>query len=289
MKMQIGELCKMCGVTKKAVEYYCKKGLLNPAVHNNGYRAFKNDDVIRLNKIAALRSLDVPVNEILTILNSQNQTDTIQMWIEKEKFKKETEFEKYKCLCDLAQTGNWDKAQKQLAQIENKEAVFKRLQYVFPGSFGNYLCLHFGPYLQHPVQTPKQKEAFQTIINWLDSVHFELPQNLAAYMESMHFSPTQQLYQVTSDAINSAIQDTKQFIRKHKQEMDKYIALKQSADYQKSPAGQFENALKTFMAESGYNDVFIPAMCDLSEEYSIYQQKLKSANAQFLQTYSQTE
>lgn len=42
--MQITELCKKCGVTKKAVEYYCKKGLLQPQIMENGYRVFTDAD-----------------------------------------------------------------------------------------------------------------------------------------------------------------------------------------------------------------------------------------------------
>lgn len=71
--------------------------------------------------------------------------------------------------------------------------------------------------------------------------------------------------------------------------MEAYRAAKQTDAYKMSPAYQLENALKTFMADSGYNDIFIPAMCSLSETYRAYRQKLLEANAKFLQMYPQPE
>lgn len=55
--MQITELCKKCCVTKKAVEYYCKEGLLQPEILENGYRVFSDEDERTLNKIHTLPSL----------------------------------------------------------------------------------------------------------------------------------------------------------------------------------------------------------------------------------------
>ena len=53
--MLINEVCKKCGLTKKAIEYYEEQGLTHPQIMGNGYRMFSEDDVIQLNKIAVLR------------------------------------------------------------------------------------------------------------------------------------------------------------------------------------------------------------------------------------------
>ena len=55
--MLINEVCTKCKLTKKAVEYYGKQGLITPVVMENGYRQFSDDDVMRLKKIATLRSI----------------------------------------------------------------------------------------------------------------------------------------------------------------------------------------------------------------------------------------
>ena len=78
--MQITELCKKCCVTKKAVEYYCKKGLLQPEILENGYRVFSDEDERTLNKIHTLRKLGFSVCEIDTILK-ENEKAALQTFM----------------------------------------------------------------------------------------------------------------------------------------------------------------------------------------------------------------
>jgi DNA-binding transcriptional MerR regulator len=49
--MLINEVCKRCGLTKKAIEYYEEQGLTRPQIMENGYRVFSEDDVIPTNFI----------------------------------------------------------------------------------------------------------------------------------------------------------------------------------------------------------------------------------------------
>ena len=53
--MYINEAAKLSGTTKKAIEYYCQKGLLDPAISENGYKFFSAEDVEKLKKISLLR------------------------------------------------------------------------------------------------------------------------------------------------------------------------------------------------------------------------------------------
>ena len=66
--MLINEVCKRCKLTKKAVEYYEEQGLICPKVMENGYRAFSEDDVVYLSKIAILRELGLSVSDIKSVL-----------------------------------------------------------------------------------------------------------------------------------------------------------------------------------------------------------------------------
>ena len=66
--MLINEVCKRCGLTKKAMEYYEEQGLTCPQIMGNGYRVFSEDDVIQLNKIAVLRGLGISVSAMSTPL-----------------------------------------------------------------------------------------------------------------------------------------------------------------------------------------------------------------------------
>ena len=61
MLVYIHEAAELAGTTKKAIEYYCQKGLLNPTFTENGYRDFTEEDVVCLKKITLLRNLGVSV------------------------------------------------------------------------------------------------------------------------------------------------------------------------------------------------------------------------------------
>lgn len=52
MVVYINEAAKLSGITKKAIEYYCQKGLLDPALSDKGYRIFSAEDVEELKKIS---------------------------------------------------------------------------------------------------------------------------------------------------------------------------------------------------------------------------------------------
>ena len=76
--MQLNELCKVCGLTKKAVEYYVDQQLVQPLVLENGYRSFSPQDAEVLKKVATLRRLGLSVQSIRTILSAETQTALLQ-------------------------------------------------------------------------------------------------------------------------------------------------------------------------------------------------------------------
>ena len=49
--MLIHEIAKRCNITKKSVQYYVEQGLLSPAILENGYREFTEEDASILKKI----------------------------------------------------------------------------------------------------------------------------------------------------------------------------------------------------------------------------------------------
>ena len=61
--MAIKTVCERSGLTKKAVAYY-GGGLIHPAVSENGYRSFSEEDVQRLLRIGVLRALGLSVPAI---------------------------------------------------------------------------------------------------------------------------------------------------------------------------------------------------------------------------------
>lgn len=70
--MQINEVERLVGITKKNIRFYEQEGLLTPSRQaGNGYRNYSEADVARLEQIKLLRKLDVPLGEIGRMLAGQ--------------------------------------------------------------------------------------------------------------------------------------------------------------------------------------------------------------------------
>lgn len=70
--MKINQVEELVGITKKNIRFYEEQGLISPERNrDNGYREYSLKDVELLNKIKLLRSLDVPIEEIRKLENSE--------------------------------------------------------------------------------------------------------------------------------------------------------------------------------------------------------------------------
>lgn len=131
----------------------------------------------------------------------------------------------------------------------------------------------------------EQQEAFHTIIAFLDNTQFDIPDDLQEYLDEIAVHLDETFVENLSVNISKVIRDTEGYIAEHREEIEHYIAYKQSREYKTTPAYRLEMALKQFNSVSGYNDVFIPAMCRLSGSYQKYYEGLQKADEKFLQEY----
>ena len=120
--MYIHELSKLSGTTKKAIEYYCQKGLLNPGLSENGYRVFSHEDVSQLKKISLLRNLGVSVEDIRQLLTEYDDTIFQRLIAEREhhlrKMKAHNEF-----LKELSVTKDWQAIYQKLPSSKQKKVL----------------------------------------------------------------------------------------------------------------------------------------------------------------------
>jgi len=65
---RIGEFAKLAGVTVRALHHYDRIGLLKPQRGGSGYRLYRMGDLERLEQIAALKFLGIPLEEIKLLL-----------------------------------------------------------------------------------------------------------------------------------------------------------------------------------------------------------------------------
>ena len=274
--MTMHEVCARLGLTKKAVRYYIGEGLIAPRRLENGYADFSEADCETLERIALLRRLDLPIGEIRGILAGGSAETALN------RLKNQIECEQtaLRLLSSFSETRDYAALKRALTAEEQKRTIAERLESAFPGGFGHVAALMFAPYLTQPIETPDQQAAFDEIIAFLDNV----PAIDPALIDEMQrtFAPIDvEAAAKLRRAQESAAADPQTWLRQNEAAVRQYAAYKQSSAYHDSPAGRIEDALKSLCRESGYNDVFIPAMRRLSPAYDAYFRRLIAANGIF--------
>ena len=68
-KYKTREFAARCGVTVRALHHYDRLGLLRPKRTHNGYRAYSDEDLVRLEQIVALKFVGLPLRRIKGLLD----------------------------------------------------------------------------------------------------------------------------------------------------------------------------------------------------------------------------
>lgn len=279
--MLINEVCKKCKLTKKAIEYYEAQGLICPQTTENGYRVFSEDDVAYLGKVAVLRGLGLSVSDIKSVL-AGDRFSMIQRICDKKELELADLQAKQQLLRDLAERQDWAYLREQVEQLEKKQSILTRILDRFPGYYGKAICLHFAPFLNDPISTEDQQDAFETIIDYLDGLNIAVPEDLQDYFDEATKIMDAATVEAAAENMTAAIQDPEQYLKDHQEIIERYEALKASDAYRSTPAYRLQEWLAQLNRENGYNDIFIPAMQRLSRSYREYSEKLTRANAIFL-------
>ncbi len=76
---RIGLFSQMTRVTVKTLRYYDDIGLLKPAHINkdNGYRFYTTDQLLQLHQIISLKQIGFSIDNILSVINNQGESDKI--------------------------------------------------------------------------------------------------------------------------------------------------------------------------------------------------------------------
>lgn len=282
--MTMHEVCARLGLTKKAVRYYVGEGLIAPRRLENGYADFSEADCETLERIALLRRLDLPLCEIRVLLaggSAEAALNRLGKQIAREQAA-------LRLLSGFSETRDYASLKRALTAEEQKRTIAERLESAFPGGFGRVVALMFAPYLTQPAETADQQSALGEIIAFLDNV----PAMDPALIDEMQrtFAPIDaETAEKMRRAKESAATDPQNWLEENEELVRQYAAFKQSAAYRASPAGKIEDYLRAFCQESGYNDVFIPALRRLSPAYDAYQRRLIAANDAFSRALQSTD
>ncbi|MBP8614045.1 MAG: MerR family transcriptional regulator [Firmicutes bacterium] len=287
--MLINEVSKVTGLTKKAIEYCVQQGLVCPVVLENGYRDFDEGEVERLTQIRVLRMLGLSTNEIKKVL-SDDSGDTLRTLTVKMELDVQREQAKKSILDKLSGGADYSDIGAELQAIEASKTITERLLEAFPGYYGRFICLHFASFLNHPIETDAQQLAYERAIDFLDNMPvLDLPEELQEYlMEGTKDLGTRQITEMIEN-VRESIDNPDDFLSHNKEMLEQYFAYRQSDEYRKSPAYRLMSVMKEFNNTSGYYDVFIPALRQLSPSYDEYRKQLEVANQKLLAKYPDVE
>lgn len=282
--MLIGEAARKSGTTKKAIEYYEEQELISPEISENGYRSFTDEDVTKLRKISVLRSLGLSVAEIKEFLSGEKY-DEIQKIIDRKTFETETLKAKEKLLKELSEKKDWDRIQEEVKALERKNSVLIRLLNCFPGFYGQYLTVHFAPFLNDPITTPEQQKAFDTAVLFLDNLKIDIPDDLRKFIYEITKEMDMKFAEKISKNLQETVENPKKYFEENRENIELYQQMKESEEYKSSPAFKLNEFFKKISSESGYYDIFIPAIKKLSPSYKAYYEKLMEADRIFAEEF----
>lgn len=289
VKMLINQIAKKCNITKKAVQYYVETGLLNPKILENGYKDFSEEDVNLLKKVVLYRKLGLSVVDIKNVIKNSEELSRV---LYQKTLELEREKEKYELLKRIETGEKVENLETEISNITSNKIIIDRLLDLFPGYYGKFISLNFSKYLNGEIETDEQRKAFYEIIEFFDNAaDLDLPKDLQAYLdECSSVYASQDGTEIINNIIekkNTAIKDVDEFINNNKEFIIEYNKLRQTDEFKNSPAFRLMEYMKSFCANSGYNDIFIPAMRKLSPIYNEYYERLIEANNKFVELYAE--
>lgn len=277
MKMKIQEICDSCHITKKAIYYYEKQHLIKTHKNQNGYREFSEKDVQRIQEIVMYRSFDISIEDIRYLLDLDEDSKKRRLTkIYQQRQKQMTYMQE-----NLKQMYNY---------IENNQQeytgcitdIYQVMKDSIPQPFFEMFYEHFESYLHVTIQTSKQQEAYLRILDFWN--HFEI--KIPFFYRILFFlskTNTQQLKQGWHDVnlYKNQLLEQEDVSDKMKQLCLQNYQLQQKWWYRILSYPQ--RKMKIRLRNSGYYDILLPAMCDLSQDYAYYYQRLIDLNQRVCQ------
>lgn len=274
------EIQEKTGLTRKALEYYEEKGLVNPEKNENGYRNYSKEDLELLRKISMLRKLGMSVGEIeKCILTDYKALASILR-------RKEHELdidEKRKNVLNLLIIGESEKIiNEKISQIENEETIYEKLERIFPGYFGQLLFASYKPFLSETLDKDEEK-AFEKYVKFLDQLpQFDISEEEKIYIEKISTDLDMKTLENIVESKNNAIKNPKTRLYENKEAIEQYELYKSSESYQNSEMKKIYDKLLEFMKANNYYEIAIPLIRKFSKSYNEYYEKLLKANQQYI-------
>lgn len=194
--MKLNDVIKKTGLTKKAIYFYEEEGLINPEKDaENNYREYTGADVNRLMSVSALRKLDFSVREIHLILDGK---ESLSEAVQSKLAVIDAEIGRLqkirRILEELDRKENGDiGAVRKLAEVLDNESknvagyMQRELERIMPGNVGKMFAVHYGQFLNEPLDTEEKETAWHGLIQYLDEQEeIRYPEDIREIVDEMY-------------------------------------------------------------------------------------------------------
>lgn len=274
------EIQKETGLTRKAIEYYEDKGLINPQKSENGYRDYSIKDLEILKKIAIFRKLGMSISDIYQCISSGG--DSLSSVLREKQHQLDLDEKRKKILEMIVKGESNELINEKVSLLEVEENIYEKLEIAFPGYFGQMLFAAYQPFLNEPLEDDG-KDFFYKYIAYLDRIPtFELTEEEKKYIENISSFFDMKTLKDINQAKRDAIENSEKWIQDNEDVISQYESYKNSEEYQNSMMKQIQDKLQKFMKENQYYEIAIPLIRKFSKSYDNYYKKLLKANEQYL-------
>ena len=274
------EIQNKTGLTRKAIEYYEDKGLINHHRLENGYKDYTEKDLDILVKVSILRKLGVSLSEIkqCVLYNSSTLSSVLRM--------KEHQLEvdeRRKNILELIVKGEKQELiDEYIAMIETEESIYNSLERVFPGYFGQLFFAAYLPFMNEPL-TKDGEEAFIKYVSYLDNLPtFELSEDEKKFIDEISSNFDMSILKKVNEDKISTVENIEEWLEKNKDSILQYESYKNSEQYQNSLLRDVQEKLRKYMIDNNYYEVAIPLKRKFSKSYNMYYEKMIKANERFM-------
>lgn len=282
--MKRNEVEKITGLRRKAILYYEEKKLISPAIEENNYRDYSEEDLNRLIKISLYRRLGLNVSEIKNILDS-NKNETGKILRDRD-YKVELEKVKKDLLERIIRGDDLKEITDELNSLEKEESIYEKLTRIFPGYFGQAFFMAYKPFLKEKLKEDEEK-AFNDYINFLDHLpEIDFTEEEKNYIENLtrDFN-NEDLEKINSEKIKAAY-NIEDWLRENKENVKAYEEFLESEAYKNSILKKVRDKIRKYMIENNYYEEGIPLIRKISPSYNSYYKNLLNSNKIFLENKS---
>lgn len=273
------EVQNKTGLTRKAIEYYEEKGLIDPVRLENGYRDYSEEDVEILEKVALFTKLGLNLREIKEIIFEGGSLSSI---LRDRQYELSVEEKKKKIIEMIVKGVDKGYIDEKVKNLEMNDTIYKKLVNVFPGYYGQMFFSAYRPFLNEPLKDDG-RDAFEKFVEYLDSLpEFDLTDKEKEYLDKISAGFDMATLEEINRSKIDAVSNSKEWLEENREILDEYERYKNSDEYKNSEVKKLQDKLSKYMLDNNYYEVAIPLIRKFSPSYDEYYRKLLKANDDYL-------